>query len=255
MPLGSGAARVAAPDGRLTLSTRRRVLNGSGLLLAVGRRGRADQLGPRPGCLGERPARRSAAGPPPAAGRERSTGVPGSPGPTEPSASGFAAPSGWRSWRSPIRASSGAVRRAIENRLSGLATPSGRTDVERIEEGTIVYMRATTCSSRSCSRPTTARQPRPSATWKDSAACASVPRDAGGGAAENTQAAGWKRSTAWPRLTFRVGADAGCRGRRRGVRVGRLPGGRPPRWSRHRGVGPGRRRLSGSPCPADANSP
>lgn len=32
------------------------------------------------------------------------------------------------------------VKRAIENRLSGLATPSGRTEVERIEEGSIVYI-------------------------------------------------------------------------------------------------------------------
>lgn len=32
------------------------------------------------------------------------------------------------------------VKRAIENRLSGLATPSGRTEVERIEEGSVVYI-------------------------------------------------------------------------------------------------------------------
>ncbi len=32
------------------------------------------------------------------------------------------------------------IKRSIENRLSGLATPSGRTEVERIEEGSIVYI-------------------------------------------------------------------------------------------------------------------
>jgi diguanylate cyclase (GGDEF)-like protein len=32
------------------------------------------------------------------------------------------------------------VKRAIENRLGGLATPSGRTEVERIEEGSVVYI-------------------------------------------------------------------------------------------------------------------
>jgi len=32
------------------------------------------------------------------------------------------------------------VKRAIENRLGGMATPSGRTDVERIEEGSIVFI-------------------------------------------------------------------------------------------------------------------
>ena len=33
-----------------------------------------------------------------------------------------------------------AVKRAIENRMSGLATPSGRSEVERIDEGSVVYI-------------------------------------------------------------------------------------------------------------------
>ena len=32
------------------------------------------------------------------------------------------------------------VKRAIESRLSGLATPSGRSEEERIEEGSVVYI-------------------------------------------------------------------------------------------------------------------